>query len=313
MDRLMRSGMAYESWTAESGQRENWQRSRDAGSIELGGRYPGASRDEESQERLAWLVSTIEAEIIPRLMLAHRTPSRVLPRSGTAPRMPGPADIDALARNVVAADTAAAKAQVASMRAAGLALDVLYLQVLAPTARHLGDLWEADVVDFTEVTAGLWRLQQVMYDLSPAFQSDGDVTTRARRALLAPAPGSQHTFGLLMVAEFFQRAGWDVWTEPSVSLPTLLEAAGSAWFDVVGFSVGTACQLQAVASAIQGTRGASLNPQLGVMVGGPAFHDHPEWVAQVGADATASDALEAVMQAEILVDELCRARRRAHS
>ena len=54
----------------------------------------------------------------------------------------------------------------------GASVETLYLDLLAPTARHLGDLWDADVCDFTEVTVGLGRLQQVLHELSPAFQSE---------------------------------------------------------------------------------------------------------------------------------------------
>jgi hypothetical protein len=37
------------------------------------------------------------------------------------------------------------------------------------------------------------------------------------------------------------------------------------------------------------------------MVGGPVFIEHPELVAQVGADATAADAWQAVVQAQGLL------------
>jgi hypothetical protein len=37
------------------------------------------------------------------------------------------------------------------------------------------------------------------------------------------------------------------------------------------------------------------------MVGGPAFNDHPELVALVGADATAVDGRQAALQAEALL------------
>ena len=79
-------------------------------------------------------------------------------------------------------------------------------------------MWDADLCDFTQVTIGLWRLQQLMYELSPAFQDDAQRGVQIHRAMLVlvpvpvpvPVPGSQHTLGLLRVAEFFRRAGWGV-------------------------------------------------------------------------------------------------------
>ena len=45
----------------------------------------------------------------------------------------------------------------------------LYLGVITQAARRLGELWEDDRCDFTQVTISLGRLQQVVRALSPAF------------------------------------------------------------------------------------------------------------------------------------------------
>jgi len=73
------------------------------------------------------------------------------------------------------------------------------------------------------------------------------------------------------------------------------------WFDVVGLSVGVDAQIEAVSSAIVAVRKASRNASVGVMVGGALFASRPELVAVVGADATAADAPQAVVQAENLM------------
>jgi methanogenic corrinoid protein MtbC1 len=45
----------------------------------------------------------------------------------------------------------------------------------------------------------------------------------------------------------------------------------------------------------------SRNRHIGVLVGGPLFTQNPDWVARVGADATAHDALHAVQQGQAMV------------
>ena len=85
--------------------------------------------------------------------------------------MIGPDEVSAFAAIALNSDAVVATAHVETLRAKGLGLECIYLELLAPAARHLGELWEADLCDFTQVTLGLWRLQQVMYDLSPAFQN----------------------------------------------------------------------------------------------------------------------------------------------
>ncbi len=253
---------------------------------------------EQATARMTWLLRTIEAEIIPRLMLAHQTEAFPLPVEEARPPTLDHEDVVAFAALVLSQPVGAAIEHIESLRARGVALEVLYLDLLAPAARHLGELWEADLCDFTQVTLGLWRLQQVMHELSPAFQNEAAYTVQRRRVLLAPAPGSQHTLGLFMVAEFFRRAGWEVSAEPASSVAELVAAVGADWFDVVGLSMGSELHVEGVSAAIGALRKASRNPALGVMVGGAVFVADPGLVAVVGADATAADAPQAVAQAE---------------
>ena len=299
MDRMTQDGMLQ-----DHANRECWTGAQEA-------LPPGAWMDqlrpadqaEAATARMTWLLRTIEAEIIPRLMLAHQTAPFPIPLDDAQPPTLGHDDVVAFAALVLAQQASAAITQIESLRAQGVALEVLYLDLLAPAARHLGELWEADLCDFTQVTLGLWRLQQVMHELSPAFQNEATYTVQRRRVLLAPAPGSQHTLGLFMVAEFFRRAGWEVSAEPASSAADLVAAVGADWFDVIGLSMGSELHVESVAAAIVALRSASRNPAVGVMVGGAVFVAEPGLVAVVGADATAADAPQAVAQAESLVAE----------
>lgn len=249
----------------------------------------------------AWLVHAIENEIIPRLMLAHREPALKLVPRGHNVKGPGSEDVVAFAALLLKRHPDEAVAYVDSMRERGVALELIYLDLLSPTARRLGELWDSDDCQFTDVTVGLWRLQQVMYDMSPEFQRGAANRVGSRRALLAPAPGSQHTLGLFMVAEFFRRAGWHVLGRPDASRSELLSTARNEWFDVVGLSVGTELHIDGLSAVIAELRKVSVNPDIAVLVGGPLFVAEPELYIQVGADATASDAPHAVTQAESLV------------
>jgi len=276
------------------------------------GRDPFADPDageepcEGAKERLAHVVDTIEAEIIPRLVLAHRAAPEshlTLVHSECRPR---PEDVTALARIALTGDAAAAVAAIEVHRAQGMALEVVFLELLAPAARHLGGLWDDDLVDFASVTLGLFRLQQVLREYAPAFRHDRDRPTDGRRVLLGPVPGEQHTFGVFMVAEFFRHAGWDVWDGPLASADALLQRVASDWFAVVGLSLSGETRLDVLATSIRGIRRVSQNRDVGVMVGGPMILARPELVALVGADATAVDARQACLQAEHLLELLAR-------
>ena len=233
----------------------------------------------------------IEAEIIPRLMAAHRHDST---RGGSLAAKVFPEDVLAFSDISMQHDAAACLEFVGSIRSRGVSLPAIYLDLIAPAASRLGALWCEDRCDFTLVTVGLWRMQQVLYDLSPEFRTGPEAAAgQRRRIMLSAVPGSQHTMGVLMVSEFFHRAGWDVWGEPMASQEDLLAAVSRQWFDVIGISVGSEPQLNHVGELIHGLRRASKNPEVRVMLGGPIAISH-DYARQCGANAVASDAEQAI-------------------
>ncbi len=248
------------------------------------------------------LTRTIEAEIVPRLVLNRRSLTEARPVAGGW--IAAETDVVEFARLSLLRDPAAADAFVAALRANGASLEAIYLDLMAPAARRLGEQWEDDSLDFLQVTEGLGRLQNALHALSPAFVNEIALSGHGRRALMAPAPGEQHTFGLSMVSDFFRRAGWNVWIDPSAGAVELLALVRAEWFTMVGFSVLNDASMDALSVMIRHVRRASRNRGIGVMVGGPAFTAHPEMAAAVGADATAKDGRLAVIQAQNMLSML---------
>lgn len=305
MDRISREALALGTATADSATpAERWD-DRPGHHHNQGLRSQDPAQ--AAEEHMRWLARTIEAEIIPRLMLAHcasRHPPEAPGTKGAPP--PGASEVETLAQLSIAESATASAQFVEELRARGMSLDTIYMELLAPAARRLGELWEADLCNFSEVTLGLWRIQQVMYDLSPVFHHVQDEHMSAPRALLAPAPQSQHTFGLLMVSEFFRRAGWDVWARTSVTQAELIETASREWFDIFGLSLSTDNEVAELTSVILKVRAASRNRALVVMVGGPVIMARPDLVSQLGADGTSEDAASAVVEAQRLVTSRAR-------
>jgi len=268
---------------------------------------PGPHSNQNGHETLhLQLVRAIEGEIVPRLMLVHRTPAVV--DSGAAARLIGADGVVRFGELVLHGDVHAMKSHVDGLRGAGMTLESVYVDLFVPTARHLGVLWNEDLSTFAEVTIGLCRLQQLTRLLGSECTDDCEPN---RRVLLAALHGEQHTFGLVIVAEFFRRAGWDVTEAIDVSAEALAVSVAGDWFDIVGLCASSEQRLAGVAMAVDLVRGRSINPSLGVLVGGPAFQEHPEWAARVGADATVVDARFAAQQATELVANLPREERSA--
>lgn len=237
----------------------------------------------------------VELEIIPRLMLMHRAQS--LP---DGPVLPLPVlsltteHVHTLARLAAEGDADSASSYVRALIDAGASQEQVFLDLLAPCARWMGELWEDDRYDFSQVTIGLWRLQRVLHEqgsrFNPVVQPDAD----SHRALLAAVPGAQHTFGVVMAAEFFSRAGWDVDCEPKATWAELQGRLTGNWFDMFGLSIATGDSIAHVASAILDMREASANREIFVMVGGPMAAQMPDLAVLCGADAMASEACSAV-------------------
>ena len=246
------------------------------------------------------LMRLVEGEIIPRLLLVHRG-DRTRNAGG-----PAAIDSDMVERFAVAALTTEAYgllAEVDALLAQGVAVETLFLDLLAPAARHLGVLWDNDICDFVDVTMGLWRLQEIVHEL--AARVPGAAERRgARRALFAGVPGAQHGFGTIMVDEFFRRAGWATRCEPVVTEAALLGAVADEWFELVGLTASCDDHLTPLPQLIAEIRARSKNPRVGIMVGGPAVNAHPARAATCGADASAADGREAVLVAEALLDVL---------
>lgn len=255
------------------------------------------------------LLRTIEGEVIPRLILAHRGVVADGNRCDdvTSPLRPGSSEITELARIVLRGNNAEAVAYLRGLQTLGMNTETIYLELLAPVARHFGVLWETERSDFVEVTVGLQRLQDLAHQLSDANETSSSSTAKSgRRALFVALPGEQHVFGTQLVGEFLRRAGWDVWDAPGANEADILSLVRGEWFALVGFSISTSAQLDSLAALVRKVRKASINRDVRIMAGGLPFAGHPERVAKVGADATALDGKDAVKQAEHLLELLGR-------
>ena len=243
----------------------------------------------QADRRIALLNRVVETEVLPRLLFARRAAG---PRPAASKRLTQ--DTAELVRLVLTQDAACAAAFIEQLQACGATAESLYLDVLTGAARRLGDLWVADRVDFMQVTIATGRLQQVLRLLAPSFQAAAATRIDPYTVMLMPTPGEQHTFGLLMLGEFFRRSGWHVVGGPGASLTEPLDTVRRSWIDVAAFSIGTETLLETLALLIRRVRGASRNPGLRVMVGGPLFFPLPDLARRVGADAAAADAHAAV-------------------
>lgn len=257
---------------------------------------------------------TVEREVIPRLLFAHRPQPASIHCIDVANAV-DVGDVVEFTRLFAAREIAEAQARIELKIAQGISLETLYLHLLIPVASRLSELWEADLCNYEDIAMGMLHLQQVLHGLSPAFATECQCRSRGRKALLLSAPAEQCMLGVFMVtdfyrcvaSEFFHRAGWEVWRAPPTSRPQLLGILGSQWFDVIDVSASCEARLPSLLADIDEMRKVSRNAQVKVLVGGPAFNAHPEFASRVGADACSADPRDTLIQAELLVAQRDRA------
>lgn len=247
----------------------------------------------------AMLGRTIESEVIPRLMMVHQNPAARDQRPSSL--HVNAEDITELARIVIEHETHVASAYIEALRNQGVPIDAVFMELLAPTARLLGEMWKNDQCCFTDVTIGMARLQQIVHELSPEFQRENAQAFEGHSALLITVPGEQHTLGLMLVEEYFRRFGWDCHSTAPKDVRDISRLVRAQHFDLVGLSVSSYALLEGVPTSIQAIRKSSANKSVVVLVGGSLFLENPELASRVGADGMAEDGRHAINQMRTLL------------
>jgi MerR family transcriptional regulator, light-induced transcriptional regulator len=248
------------------------------------------------------LADIIERSVIPQIVEAHLadTPPPDLKNRWHDEAM-------SFAALAIDADAEELLDRLDAMLNGGTEIEAILVHILAPAARRLGVMWEQDDCDFVDVTMGLWRLQEVVRELSARVPVRSARPSDGYRAVFSAMPGEQHNFGTVIVEDIFRRAGWSTELLLDAQQGALLNAVASARYDLVGLTVSLDVHTERLPSLILAIRSVSRNPRLCILLGGRVLMDDPQLALRVGADGTAADAQSAVALADRLVSaNACR-------
>lgn len=265
---------------------------------------PGSPRSAPSRKvdnQQNEITNLIEGEIIPRLLSAHVSDTAADRRVSAVALLP--AEVSRFAPLAMHLEADELLVEVEAFLQRGVSAESIFVDLLAPSARKLGQMWEEDSCDFVDVTMGLWRLQEVMREVAIRSPATGMTTEPVRTALFTPMPGEQHSFGSLMIEEVFARAGWqsEVLIEPDRA--QLLKLVAERSFDLIGITVSCDCTCDVLANLITALRSVSIEPRVQILIGGRMINANPDLLGLVGADGTAPDATSALRLAEGLVQK----------
>lgn len=280
--------------TSRSGRSGRGARASAARSPALG-RTPREPARPSSPPSLNTLISE---EIIPRLLQAH--PLDQVPAANGLVGI-DPEDAARFASLPLRLEADELLAEIEVFLGRGVSVETVLVDLLATSARRLGQHWDNDECDFLDVTMGLWRIQECMREITLRNPSSMVLPARPRTALFTPVPGDDHSLGALMVEEVFARAGWDTEVLTAPKRGKLLQIVGERHFDLVGLTITSDCHIGTLSDLISAMRIISRSPELQVLIGGRTVNENPEIVNLVGADGSAADARSALSVADRIV------------
>lgn len=239
----------------------------------------------------AWQVPRSEVD---RLLAERQAPEgAVAPRPGGRGAAPAPwaARLEARLR---AGDERGSWGVIEAALAAGSDPTAVYLELLVPSLRGIGDAWASGEVDISVEHRASVIVMRLMGRLGPRFNRRGQ--TRGTVVLGAPA-GDLHGLPTAIMSDLVRGAGFTV-ADLGADTPTpaFVRAALDAE-RLVAVAVGvTTWKNEATIQELTWALHEAL-PGLTVLVGGGAVHDE-ETAQALGADGWAPDALAALVLLE---------------
>jgi len=185
---------------------------------------------------------------------------------------------------------------------AGTPVKEIYLNVFQPAQYEIGRLWQTNRITVAQehyCTAATQLIMSQLYSYIFATAKNG-------RTLVATCvSGDLHEIGVRMVADFFEMAGWNTFylganTPHADVIATLIERQA----DVLAVSATISYHVDAVRDLISAVRADPACSRVRILAGGYPFNQDPDLWRKVGADGSASDAQQAILLAEQIVNEI---------
>ena len=184
--------------------------------------------------------------------------------------------------------------------ASGDSLHDIYLGIVQPSMRDIGQLWQDNALTVAQehvATAIAEASMSRLFERTFVWRDN-----RTPKLLAACAEDERHQIGLRMLCDLLELDGWEtVYVGASVPIESLVELVQRSRPDAVALSATIAPHVPRVRAAIASIRATDLARQPVIAVGGRAFHGDPTLAQRVGADVTAADAGEAVRVLDALV------------
>ena len=178
-------------------------------------------------------------------------------------------------------------------RGAGLELGTLYMDVFQPALREIGRLWQENQISVADEHLATAITQTAMaraYESAFAWRG-----VMGRTLIAACVDAERHEVGLRMLCDLLDLEGWHTtYLGAAVPVESLVAMVQRRRPHVVALSAALSPHLPLIRAMIDAINQAPGKQRPLVIVGGRPFLDDPTLATRLGADFTATNAVEAV-------------------
>ena len=186
----------------------------------------------------------------------------------------------------------------------GASINYIVLELIPEIARKFGKQWEDDSLSFADVSMGVNKLERVIHKLDYLFQANQLNRQQNKAIFITGFPGSQHSLGSLIFANFLIFSGWQVHRPNQVNLDSIVHGVSSKMLQAIAISISTNEQLDRLPDLINTLRQKSQNPKIIVLIGGPLYNKAPEAFDHIQAEVKAFSPEESVQKLEQHLSQL---------
>ena len=208
------------------------------------------------------------------------------------------ADFSKLTEAVVAGDSETAVKLTKEAMAAKIPAKEILGSWLLPSMEKIGEQFEKGEVFFPELLMAASTMKAAVALLKPELAKTKGVTVG--KFLIGTVPGDAHDIGKNIVIMMLEQNGWEV-TDLGIDVPEekFCKAVKEGNYDILGLSALLTFTMPMVTDVLNALKAEGLRDKVKVMIGGAPVTQ--QFADEVGADAYANDAVEAVKKAKALI------------
>ncbi len=177
-------------------------------------------------------------------------------------------EIAAFCDALVQPEPEAALQFIEARRQEGLTRNGVYLGYIGAAARHLGELWDDNRLNFLQVTYGTGHLYALMRSLRAERVAARPAFDGRRCAMFATVPGEDHGIGITVAADVFREVGWDIDLRTDTDHDDLLAHVERTQPHVIGLSLSTEGRIDGLVRLVVAMRIVMPLAIIGVALGG---------------------------------------------